>query len=72
MVDPAFEGDSPRDARLLLFGDVGMVGSLQRIEPSETTFGDDDPANVTGHWVGDFQCGETRDMKAELVSAGRG
>jgi len=66
VVDPAFEGDSLRDAPLLLFGGVGITGSLQRIETSETAFGDADPANVTGHWVGDFQCGQTRDMKAEL------
>ena len=66
MVDPAFEGDSPRDARLLLFAEPDIAGSLQRIETSETRSGDADPANLTGHWVGDFQCGQTRDMKAEL------
>jgi len=67
IIDPRFVGDDLGNARLLAFAINGISGSMQRIGISATGSGvDDEKRNLTGRWVGEYQCDPRGKREAEL------
>lgn len=67
LIDPTVDDDTLNTASLMAFSSEGITGSLQRIEESsvgETEVSGD--SSLTGLWVGEYQCGPQRLLKAEL------
>ena len=67
VIDPKADDDTLSTARLMAFSGGGITGSLQRIGESRADpAGASGDASLTGLWVGEYQCGPQRLLKAEL------